>query len=60
MAPQVRETDPQLFWIGWPGDEVDYEKQPELKKLLIDESSYVPVFLTGCVRSWRVAAGHAE
>jgi hypothetical protein len=39
----------QLMWIGWPGDEVDYERQPDVKKRLVEETGYVPVFLTRCV-----------
>ena len=36
----------QLAWIGWLGDEVDYEKQTALKTQMFSESSYMPVFLT--------------
>ena len=39
----------ELMWIGWPGDEVDYERQPDVKKRLVDETGYVPVFLTRCI-----------
>eukprot|EP01050_Picozoa_sp_SAG11_P005284 SAG11_NODE_366_length_10128_cov_4.162030_1_plen_1163_part_00 len=42
----ISELDLPMCWIGWPGDEVDYEKQYEIKKQLIEESGYVPVFLT--------------
>ncbi len=36
----------QLAWIGWLGDEVDYDKQVALKNQMFSESSYMPVFLT--------------
>ena len=40
------EMPSEMVWIGWPGDEVVYEKQADVSKRLLEETGYVPVFLT--------------